>query len=195
MDTHNLKAAEKKGQGVYILCFHMGSWEAMGAAMSTHLVPTHVIVKKVGSESVNRFVSQTRLKNRFYFFERKKKGDAFRGILKVLKNKEAVGFAFDQARPGEPRLPFFGKPAKTNTSLAAIQLRAEAPIVPGYAIQHSPFKHKVYFLPEVVLEQPSENMTTEELILERSKQFNKIVESVVRKHPEHYFWMHNRWKD
>jgi len=51
-----------------------------------------------------------------------------------------------QARPGEPRLPFFNKPAKTNTSLAAFWQRYPAPIVPGYCRRVAVEKFVVEFL-------------------------------------------------
>ena len=97
----------------------MGNWEAMGAAWAL-VTPAHVLVKKVGSSSVDRFVSELRDRNGFLTVKRKKKGDGFSAIRDVLARGEIVGFVMDQARPGEPKLPFFGRPAKTNTSFAAI---------------------------------------------------------------------------
>lgn len=192
VDMVHLKEALAKGKGVYLLCIHMGSWEAMGSALTKSIAPTHVVVKKVGGKALNQVVTELRIKNGFLPILRKKKGDAFKGIKKALLNNEVVGFAFDQARPGEPKLPFFGKLAKTNTSLAAIQMRFDAPIIPAYTFRVTPQKHKICFLPEVDL---VEGDGMEDTILKRSAQFNKIVEAMILNEPSQYFWMHNRWKE
>lgn len=187
----NIRDALEKNQGVYVLCFHLGNWEAMGAKISRTICPAHVLVKKVGSSAVNRFVEERRSQNGFITVKRKKKGDGFRAIKDVLQSKEIVGFVMDQARPGEPRLPFFGAPAKTNTSFAAIWHRAQAPIVPSYIMRKSACVHELRFFPEIQVEMQG---NTESEIHKQSTFFNSVVERYVRDCPEQYFWAHNRWK-
>lgn len=189
--AEHLRRALDRGQGAYILCCHLGNWEAMGAAMTRHMAPSYVLVKRVGGKSVNDFVSALREKNGFLSVKREKKGDGFRGIQAILGRGEIVGFVMDQARPGEPKLPFFGAPAKTNTSFAAIWRRTPAPIIPAYIVRERAGVHRMTYLPEVcpeVTDDPAQD------ILRHSTEFNAIVEGMVRPHPEHYFWMHNRWK-
>lgn len=189
-DEH-LRDALAKGKGAYVLCFHLGNWEAMGAACTRFVVPSYVLVKKVGSDAVDAFVSELRQRYGFLTIMRKKKGDGFRMIKDTLARGEVVGFVMDQARPGEPKLPFFGVPAKTNTSFAAIWRRDPAPIVPGYIIRSDVGVHTVHFLPEVV-PTITDDMAAD--VLRHSTEFNAVVEQCVRTAPEHYFWMHNRWK-
>ncbi len=187
----HIRTALAQGRGVYILCFHLGNWEAMGAACNRQLAPSYVLVKKVGSGGVNRFVSELRERNRFLIVKREKKGDGLTAIRDILKRGEIVGFVMDQARPGEPKLPFFGHPAKTNTSLAAIWRRYPAPIVPACITRTGLGVHVLTFYPELDIKAGS-NAATD--ILEHSVQFNAVVETHVKEHPEQYFWVHNRWK-
>lgn len=189
-DEH-IREALARGDGAYVLCFHMGNWEAMAAACTRFITPSYVLVKKVGSDGVDRFVSELRRHNGFLTITRKKKGDGFRAIKDILGRGEIVGFVMDQARPGEPKLPFFGVPAKTNTSFAAIWRRDPAPIVPGYIVRTAVNEHVLTFLPEV---RPTLTDDPGADILRHSEAFNGVVEACVRKAPEHYFWMHNRWK-
>lgn len=188
---HHLYDALKEGKGVYILCMHLGNWEAMGAYMTRNMVPSHVLVKPVGGDGLNQFVTEQRAKNRFLWVKRKKKGDGFSAIKEILGRNEVVGFVMDQSRPSSPRLPFFSQSAKTNTSFAAIWQKIPAPIVPAYAYRSSFGVHTVKFFPELKLS-TSENL--EEDILQHSTLFNQVVESCVRQAPEQYFWLHNRWK-
>ena len=151
----------------------MASWDAQAAVMTRQFAKTHVIAKKVGSAGTNRFINELRMKNGFFPIVKVKKGEGFQAIKSVLTSGEILAFAMDQARPGEPRLPFFGSPAKTNTSLAAIWRKAPAPIVPGFAKRLAPGKHEITFLPEVDLEVTED---TKKDIINHSIQFNEIVE-------------------
>lgn len=188
----HLDLALEKGKGAYILCIHMGSWEAMGAAMTHQITPTHVVVKKVGGPRLDAFVCWLRAKNGFNIIARKKKGDALVAMKKILSDNEVVGFVIDQARPGEPKLPFFGHPAKTNTSFAAIWSKQKAPIIPGYCVRKSPGHYEVTLMPEVELVCSEDSKKD---IIDHSLRFNQIVESMIRKCPEQYFWLHDRWKE
>ena len=188
---HYLAEAKKQGKGAYILCIHMGSWEAMGSALTRMGYPSNVIVKKVGSEKMDRFINDLRRKNGFYSIVRKKKGDAVKGIKQVLERNELVGFVMDQARPGEPMLPFFNKPAKTNTSFAAIHRRIPAPIIPVYITRIKAGHHRLKVLPPLSLDESSDSTAD---VNTKSLAFNRVVEDMIRACPEQYFWMHNRWK-
>jgi KDO2-lipid IV(A) lauroyltransferase len=188
----HLQAALAKGRGVYVLCFHMGNWEAMAAKVSKDFAPVYAVMKTIGSAGMNRFVEETRTRNGLFWIKREKKGDGFRGIREVLARGEIVGFIIDQARPGEPRLPFFGHPAKTNTSFAAIWRRMPAPIVPVHIHRVGFGRHVVTAEPELTMAFNKGNVSQD--ILENSQQFNHVVEAIVRQYPEHYFWVQNRWK-
>ena len=186
-----LDAILARDGGVYILCSHLGNWEAMGAAYSNNFVPSYILVKKVGKGSMADFVTELRDKNNFKMVKRKKKGDGFVAIKEAISKGEAIGFVFDQSRPSEPRLPFFGVDAKTNTSLAAIWQKKEAPIVASFIERVSFGKHIIHIFDEL------EVIATEDKakdIIDHSINYNLEVEKMVRMAPEQYFWMHKRWK-
>ena len=187
----HLRQALTEGKGAYILCMHLGNWEAMGAAITRNIAPAHVLVKKVGSSQVDRFVSELRQHNGFLTVKRQKKGDGLKAIGEILRRGEIVGFVMDQARPGEPKLPFFGHPAKTNTSFAAISRRFSAPIVPSFVQRLRFNQHVEYFLPPLQLHYTDDG---EADITRQSIAFNAVVEECIRRCPEQYFWLHNRWK-
>ncbi|MFW7381423.1 MAG: lysophospholipid acyltransferase family protein [Oligoflexus sp.] len=188
-----VEAALAKGKGAYIVGFHQGNWEALGAVLSKRICPVHITVKKIGRPdgAVNRLVEEIRRRNGFQAIARKSTGDAYRAMRRALAKQEMVGFVIDQARPGEPRLPFFGHPAKTNTSLAAIWRRVPAPVLTVHIRRVGFGQHIAEFETELPWE-ATENAELD--VLEQSSQVNQLVESIIRRHPEHYFWFHNRWK-
>lgn len=178
-------------KGVFILCMHMGNWEAMGAAVTHQIRPSYAAMKKVGSPGVNRFVEELREKNGLHWIKRKVKGDAYRQMIEILGRKEIVGLVMDQARPGEPRLPFFSQDAKTNTSMAAIWQKQKAPIVVSYIVRKKFGEHSLKFGPRI---HPVDTNDLKADVIRNSILFNQAVEEAVRQYPEHYFWFHNRWK-
>ena len=187
----HLQRAISKGNGAYILCIHLGNWEAMGAGLAFLGYPSHTVVKKVGAESMDCFVRKRRSDNGFHCIERRTKGSAIKGIIRTLRKGQLVGFIMDQARPGSPLLPFFGRPAKTNTSFAAIHRSFPAPIIPIFIKRTSVHQHEIYVKKPLQLIRSEDSAKD---ILQHSCQFNLVIESMIRKCPEQYFWMHNRWK-
>ena len=180
-----------QGRGVYLLCVHMGNFEVLGGAISTEWRPATVPVKHVGHGGFDRYVHEQRLKYKIDPVRRTKKGEGYIAIRKALSEGRPVGFMLDQARHGEPRLPLFGRPAKTNTSIAAIWKKCPAPLVPVFCNRTSFGCHQIQFLDPVSFDQTD---NPEADILTQSAKLNGIVEQIVRKHPEQYWWIHNRWK-
>lgn len=186
-----LKEAIAREEGVYFLLCHMGNWEAMGSFVSRRYRPSHTAMKKIGSKGVNRYVEDMRKRNDMHWIKRACKGDAVRQMNEILDRGELVGFVMDQARCGEPRLPFFNKDAKTNTSLAAIWIKRPAPVIPAYFYRRGFGRHTLVINPPLNLRK-TDDLSTD--ILHNSILFNQEVEKIVRERPEHYFWFHNRWK-
>lgn len=181
-------------QGGYILCCHMGNWEVLSAAVNTCVNPTRVIVKKLSNPSAEKFVSEQRAAIGMDVIVRKKRLDAVKAIRKAIATGETVGFVLDQARLGEPRLEFFGRPAKTNTSLASLAQRFKGPIIPVRIERQGYNRHVVEFSAPLHLPEPNPEAPLEQGHAEHSLLFNKALETLIRKAPEQYFWLHNRWK-
>ena len=179
-------------RGAYIVCTHTGNFEAFAGFLSRRFARVTSPVKKIGSNpGINRFIFENRARQGMDTFVRAKKGEGFLAIRRALEEKRIVGFMLDQARPGEPRIPLFGKPAKTNTSLGAIWERCPAPVVPGYCERIGFARHVVHLLPEVRFISTGDVAAD---VLERARICNTIVEDIVRRCPSQYWWVHDRWK-
>ncbi len=180
------------GKGVYVICTHTGNFEALAMIFSKKFAKVTTPVKKVGSMAgVNRFIFESRTKQGMDAFVRSKKGEGFIAMRRALEEKRIAGFMLDQARPGEPRIPLFGKPAKTNTSLGAIWEKCPAPVVPAYCERIGFARHVVHVLPEVQFTSSGDPKAD---ILSRALQCNTIVEEIIRRCPDQYWWVHDRWK-
>lgn len=190
-NSEALRQSLEKGKGAYIIAMHMSNWEASASGVSKQIQSVNAVVKKVGSEGMNRFVTELRTKNGLNVIFRKSTGDAVRSMKRVIANGEVVAVILDQSKPGEPFLPFFGKPAKTNTSFTAIWSRIKAPVFIAYSKRESVGKHVMYVKQEITLQDTGNSQVD---IPANSTLINKKIEACIRECPDQYFWLHDRWK-
>lgn len=193
----HMNRALEGGKGCYILVAHVGNWEAFGTSVSRFFAPAYIAVKTVGSSGVNRFVSERRALGGLLLLNRSSPGTAVRQMFEILKRGEIIGFILDQRRPGEPLVPFFGKPTQTNTSLAAIWQRRPAPVIPGVSHRTAVGHHHVEYFPPLELranDGAKDAAKDAEHVLYLTQEFNLALEKLIRRHPEQYLWQHNRWK-
>jgi KDO2-lipid IV(A) lauroyltransferase len=69
-------------------------------------------------------------------------------------------------------------------------MKTDAPVVPLYTIRHGR-QFIIQFLPEVPVTVTGDPITDIET---NTQQFTTAVETMVRRYPDQYFWVHNRWK-
>ncbi len=190
-NPEEIRRVLEEGRGAYVIAMHMSNWEASASGVSKQIKAVNAVVKKIGSPGINRFITELREANGMHIIFRKSTGDAVRSMRNFLKKGEIVAVILDQARPGEPYLPFFGKEAKTNTSFAAIAARIKAPIFLAYSVRDSVGVHRLRFKEQVYLQETDDAQRD---VLVNSTHLNKEIEMCIREYPEQYFWLHDRWK-
>ena len=86
---------------------------------------------------------------------------------------------------------FFQRPASTTSSLARLADRTEALILPTFALRTAPGRYRLVFgEPLDVRTLTPEERTVPAL----TARVNAICEEMVRRHPEQWLWLHNRWR-
>ena len=179
------------GKGAYILICHIGNWEVLGGAGSRYGAHTHALVKEIGKGGANRLVDELRHRIGWTPIYRKPPAEAIRKIRAAMKRGELVGIMMDQARPGAPRLPFFGQPAKTLTILASLWRKSPAPVIPISIHRMSPTRHALKVWPPLTFKTLDDPKQAD---IENTILCNQMLETMIRHTPEQYFWLHNRWK-
>jgi Kdo2-lipid IVA lauroyltransferase/acyltransferase len=87
---------------------------------------------------------------------------------------------------------FFGVPASTNTGMARIALRTDAPIVPVFIVREGrSARHVVHVLPILQVERTGDPADD---VRHNTQRFTAVFEEMVRRHPDQWLWMHKRWK-
>lgn len=180
--------------GMYGLCIHMGNWEYLcHLHAQIYGKPVYVVAKAVGSKSVDDWVKKRRMALGYSLIGRNEKTSAAQQISKAIYNQQMVGFIVDQKRSRGEILPFFGRLASTNNSLAKLYLRTPAPILPSMIQRLKPGEYQITYFP--ILKFPeNEHLSVSERVTALTQAMNAQVEEMIRLCPQEYFWMHNRWE-
>ena len=184
------KSSLKKGRGVLVLASHFGNWELMALAFSLRYCPINIVVRPLDNPFLDKLITKMRTRGGNQLIPKK---GSVRKILRLLAAGDAVALLLDQnpAWYEGVFVPFFNEIACTNKALSTIALRTGAPVIPVFNVRQPDGSYRVFFEPEVVLDRSGD--TTRD-IEENTAKFNKIIETYVRRYPEQWFWVHQRWK-
>jgi KDO2-lipid IV(A) lauroyltransferase len=193
LDDHdNFLEGHNRGKGVLYLTGHIGGWELSSFAHALYGFPLHYLARPLDNARLDDLVNRYRgLSGNIPIF----KNQSARIVLKVLKDAGTVGILADQNTMPEEGVfvNFFGKLACTTTGIARLALHTDAAVVPGYAIWDGQLqKYRLRFEPPVVLVRTGD---MERDILENTQNFTTILESIIRKYPDQWVWLHARWKN
>lgn len=186
--VENLTGAIKKGKGVLIMTGHIGNWE-IGAIVGKDY-KLNFVVRTLDNRFLNKIIYNIRTTFNSGVIEKK---NAVREILRCLKRNELVAILMDQntGRDEGVFVDFFGRKACTTPVIATLALRTGAPVLPIFAIREGIGKIKI-IIGEAIEVIPSGDYQKD---IERyTALFTGIIESVIRKYPDQWLWLHRRWK-
>lgn len=185
----HLQQAIQKGRGVLVLTGHLGNWELLANAAGLLGYPVNVVYRPLDFEPLDLFFRRLRGRQGADLLP---KAQAMRGILRKLGRKELVGILLDQnaGRHAGVFVDFFGRPACTNKGLALVARRLKAPVVPIFLVREDS-AYRMIVQPEVPLILTGDKDRDVEA---NTRRYNQVLESMIRRYPEQWFWVHRRWK-
>jgi Kdo2-lipid IVA lauroyltransferase/acyltransferase len=192
LDGHeNFLEGQRRGKGVLYLTGHIGAWELSSFAHALYGFPLRYMARPLDNARVDALVNRYRcLSGNQPIF----KNESARGVLKILREAGTVGILADQNTMPEEGVfvDFFGETACTTTGIARIALHTDAAVVPGYAYWDEGIRrYRLRFEPPVELVRTGDS---EQDIFVNTQKFAKVIEGIIRKHPEQWVWVHARWK-
>jgi KDO2-lipid IV(A) lauroyltransferase len=179
----------RRGKGAVMLTAHYGNWELLGAAVRAAGGPVQYLLPPQSNEGSDAYFD--RIRGRLGI-PSVKIGFGMRGALRALNEGALLGMLPDQdARKLGIHVPFFGRPASTLTGPARLAYRARCPIVIGLIDREPGLK----FTSRVVATLAPDPHAEESREVERlTRAINDTIEAGVRRRPDHWYWLHRRWK-
>jgi lipopolysaccharide heptosyltransferase II len=189
VEAENLDALHtelRTGRPVVLLLSHIGPWE-----LAAQLVPHYAPYARIGSpyqslrnRYIDRDVSQRRARTGSELFDR---SEGFHKPIELLRSGGVLGIFADQ-HAGDHGVwtPFFGRLASTSALPGLLAKRTGATVMAAAVHTVGPARWRMVFTPPLDLAGDSVNSITWKA--------NATIEQQIRKAPEDWLWVHNRWK-
>jgi Kdo2-lipid IVA lauroyltransferase/acyltransferase len=170
---------------------HYGNFELAGYTMGLFGFPTFTVARPLDNPYLNDFVNHFRALKGQYILP--KQGSAAE-VAELLEGRGTLGVLADQhAGPKGCWVEFFGRAASTHKAIAVFALANNAPLMIGYAKRVGKPLH--YEMGLETLLDPDHMPPELKDVTALTQWYTKILEDVVRRAPEQYWWVHRRWKD
>lgn len=189
----NYARARARGKGVFLLSAHFGSWEIGAIRAGLIAEPIAPVVRPLDNPLLEAEleVRRTHLGNRVI-----RKKDAAREILRAIRSRQTVAILIDQnVVPAEAVfVPFFGRPAATTPSLALLQMKTDAAVVPVFTWPLGGGRYRLQFEEPILAEEFAFAGSREDRVLAATARYMAVTEEAIRVNPGAWLWMHNRWR-
>lgn len=185
-----MREAFKRGKGVLVLTGHFGNWELMSAALALLFGKHAIVVRPVDFEPMDRFLNE--LRSRFGT-EIIAKQRGMRRTMNVLRRNGAIGILLDQNVDWYEGVfvKFMKRWACTNKGLALLALKTGAPVIPIFNVRQRDGRIRIVFEKELQLIRTGDRIRDME---DNTALFTGMIETYIRRYPDHWFWFHRRWK-
>ncbi|HEX8826251.1 MAG TPA: lysophospholipid acyltransferase family protein [Archangium sp.] len=188
-DRSVLEAALARGKGVVFISGHVGNWELLARRVARAGYPSQSIAKETTDPRLTALVERFRAQGGVRSIWRGQEGAA-RAMLRALKAGEILGLLIDQDTKVQSLfVPFFGELAATPRAAADLALRTGAAVVVGFC-QREGDGYRLWM--EEVPWRAGEDREADALALTAA--LSQRIEAAIRRAPEQWVWMHQRWK-
>jgi len=194
--SSNLIKSIENGRGTIVVMGHFGNFILIRYLSNLTSTPKAAIIRKLDNPYLEGFISSIFKSHNAIVI--RPEGAIRRMRQLLLKNAAAVTLA-DQKAGGNARVGrhgiavnFFGMPSQTHITAPLLSRRIGANIIPVFVIRKGPGRYRIE------INQPLRLVCTEDEISDIKKntqRLNQIFEDYIRRYPQHWFWLHRRWKD
>jgi KDO2-lipid IV(A) lauroyltransferase len=176
-------------QGVVIVSAHMGNWEVCLHITNYYGKPMLGVAAKTRFGWADVLLSRSR--NRLGNIIIDKKG-ALPKMTDGLRRGEVIGMLIDQSRRKHGvEVTFFGRKATASPAPALLALRCKSLVLPAFSVRGTDGQLTIQ------VKTPFELTRTGDLrsdIQSNTQRMIDVVEEMVRKYPDQWFWLLKPWK-
>ncbi|MFQ5876825.1 MAG: lysophospholipid acyltransferase family protein [Acidobacteriota bacterium] len=185
-----LREAQAEGRGVLLFSGHYGHWELVALLQHRLGVRMAMVVRPLNNPWFDGMLVRLRRLSGNTLLPKR---NAARGVLRALRDGRVVAILIDQNVRGEAGIAvdFFGAPASTTPSLATFAFKSGAPIVPVFSYPLPDGRLRIRFEPPL---RALRRGALQDDVQALTHRCTSILEREVRRRPEYWLWMHNRWR-
>lgn len=186
--VEHLRQALSGGNGAIVVSGHFGNWELMPMYLAGQGFKGGVLARRLRYPEYEQFLIDTRGRFGVPTLAR----GSLKEVAAILRANQVVGMMPDQdiSSLDGVFVDFLGHPAYTPVGPAALSVLAGAPIVPVFILRDGDAFRLVV---EPAIRAP-QGMDRKEAITALTQSWSDVVAGYIRRHPDHWVWMHRRWK-
>jgi KDO2-lipid IV(A) lauroyltransferase len=177
------------GRPAIVIAAHLANWEVLGVVAHKYGLDTVLPFRAPGNFHLAEDVLATRERLMGTLVD-SGRGASFQ-IAAALDRGAHLGMLVDQRIGSGISVPFFGRPALTNTLPARLAREYDCPVHGARAVRLPGGRLHLELTPEIALPRDHHGLVDVEAATRR---INEIVEGWVREHPDQWFWLHDRWR-
>ena len=179
----------ESGHNCIFFSAHIGNWELTSHPLVQSNYKINFIYRAPNNKLVDYVLSAIR-KNYGVGLIRKGRVGA-RESVRSLKNKESIGMLIDQKMNDGIDSLFFGTKVKTASAIAKLAIKYKSKIIPAICVRKNGINFKIEYFKPIEFEKIQQIGNESDIL----SYLNKIIEMWIKKHPEQWLWIHNRWND
>jgi KDO2-lipid IV(A) lauroyltransferase len=187
-----LDQALRQGKGVVAISAHLGNFTLMAIRLAKEGYPLSIVTKYSKNPKIVKFLTSYADAVGIESIPDKPRMTCVAQSLKALKENRILMIHIDLNAPTtEAWVDFFGYLVPTYKGPVVISFRTGALIVPIFTIRNADQLHQVIIHPPLVL-----NITEDKQrdIHTNTAKITKIVEAMILKYPEQWWWIHPRFR-
>ncbi|MDO9262773.1 MAG: lysophospholipid acyltransferase family protein [Desulfosalsimonadaceae bacterium] len=186
---YHLMNAQMKGKGVLMFSGHIGNWEISVQLNNLSNQQVCGVYRKLDYAPAERYFHEKRESQGSRLYPLK---GAVHRIFREFGLGNCVAMLIDQnaKRHQGVFIDFLGRKACTNSGPAHLALMSGVPVIPYFFVREND-KYCLEILPEVPVVNTG---NAEKDILVNTQNFNRVIENIIRRYPDQWFWIHDRWK-
>jgi KDO2-lipid IV(A) lauroyltransferase len=184
-----LQRGMAEGRGAVIASAHSGNWELMGGAFAMAGIPLVGVAMKQKSSGSDRFINEYRTLIGMHITYK----TGVREMFDMLKKGWAIGLIMDQDTNLHDGLvlDFFGQPTNCTPGAASMARFQDVPIFTSFMHRDAQGQHTLFVEGPFHVEKTKDKR---EDVRQMTQFLTHAIEKHVRKYPEEWFWLHDRWK-
>ena len=184
----HLRDALRQGNGGIMVTAHFGNWELLPIYLLAAGFQGGVLARRLRYPEYESILIAMRGAHGVPTYAR----GAIKEVAKVLRANQLIGLLPDQDIDSLDGVfvNFFGHPAYTPVGPAALSIMTGAPIIPCFIVREGR-RFRITVEPPL---RAVQGMDRTAAMAALTQAWSDAVEAQIRKRPDHWMWMHRRWK-
>lgn len=191
-NEHYLQDALQDNRKIIFITAHYGNWELIPPALTSRYdIELSIVGRKLDSKVMDNILKANR--ERFNVDMIYRKG-AIKNAVTALKNNRPLGLLIDQhlgPKQGGIEVSFFGQSVYQSPAASILARMTNAVVIPVFMTTNDYQNYQLtFYAPLKTIK--TENKEADILMMTQDQ--SNIVEHVIRRKPDEWFWVHKRWK-